>query len=328
MSSNKKLITVFGATGVQGGSVVNTLLAHPTLSKEFSIRAITRDPSKPNAQKLASRGVETVKADVEDVESLKDALQHSYAVFAVTNYWEKMSKSGEIQQGKNIADACKALGVNHLIWSSLPHVTKLTNGVLKGVEHFDSKAEVELYIRSMKGDMAATYFMPGFYMQNIKGMINSGQDGMPTLAQPWDRNATQVGLLDAAADTGKYVAGILLQDLRDVDGMNVHAASDWITPGQMVDTITKISGTEVKFQQLPEDVFQSFLPPAVAAEMTENMVLVRDYSYFGKGQEKEQSRSDKVLEGTGLRKNSWENFVTQNGPWTWGDAETSLYKHL
>jgi hypothetical protein len=44
--------------------------------------------------------------------------------------------------------------------------------------------------------------------------------------------------------SGKYVIGILLQDPRAVDGMNEHVVSDWITPGQIVDTITKVSGTE------------------------------------------------------------------------------------
>jgi uncharacterized protein YbjT (DUF2867 family) len=58
-----KLITVFGATGNQGGSVVRAILSHPQLSKEWKIRGITRDPTnlKPNAQKLVSEGVEFVK---------------------------------------------------------------------------------------------------------------------------------------------------------------------------------------------------------------------------------------------------------------------------
>lgn len=55
-----KLITIFGATGNQGGSVIDAILADPTLSKEFKIRGITRDVTKKSAQALASRGVEVV----------------------------------------------------------------------------------------------------------------------------------------------------------------------------------------------------------------------------------------------------------------------------
>lgn len=53
-----KLITVFGATGNQGGSVIKHLLADPALSKSFKIRGITRDVSKPAAQALSKQGVE------------------------------------------------------------------------------------------------------------------------------------------------------------------------------------------------------------------------------------------------------------------------------
>jgi uncharacterized protein YbjT (DUF2867 family) len=53
-----KIITVFGATGNQGGSVIKSILADPVLSKEFRIRGIARDVSKPAAQELAKQGVE------------------------------------------------------------------------------------------------------------------------------------------------------------------------------------------------------------------------------------------------------------------------------
>jgi uncharacterized protein YbjT (DUF2867 family) len=55
-----KLITVFGATGNQGGSVIRAIQADPELSKEFKIRGVTRDPSKPAAKDLAAKGVELI----------------------------------------------------------------------------------------------------------------------------------------------------------------------------------------------------------------------------------------------------------------------------
>jgi uncharacterized protein YbjT (DUF2867 family) len=55
-----KLITVFGSTGNQGGSVVRAILNHPELSKEWKIRGITRNASKPDAQALVAQGVEMV----------------------------------------------------------------------------------------------------------------------------------------------------------------------------------------------------------------------------------------------------------------------------
>lgn len=44
-------------------------------------------------------------------ESLEKALKGAYAVFAVTNYWEKMDEELEIRQGKLVADV--ALVIKH-----------------------------------------------------------------------------------------------------------------------------------------------------------------------------------------------------------------------
>jgi uncharacterized protein YbjT (DUF2867 family) len=313
-----KILTIFGATGNQGGSVISNVLSNSELSSAYKLRGVTRDPSKPNAQKLASQGVEMVSANMNEPASLQAAISGSYAVFAVTNYWEDQSKETEVRQGKSIADSSKEAGVKHLIWASLPHVTRLTNGELKHVDHFDSKADVEEYIESIKGGsgMIASYWQPGFFMSNIKGMINPNpKTGVPTLTMPWDAEKTQVALLDVVKDTGKFVAGLLLADAKSVDGFHVNGVSQWVTPIEIVNTLNKTAGTKVEFQQVPPDVYQGFLPEPIAQEMTENMVLVRDWSYFGKGAEKKQEESNKILGGAKLT--SWEDFVKQNGPWEW-----------
>ena len=304
-----KLLTVFGATGAQGGSVVKVVLGHPKLSQQFRIRAITRDPSSSKAKALAEQGVEPVKADLNDESSLQEAIKGSYAVYAVTNYWEKASKSIEIAQGKAIADACKAVGVHHLIWSALPNVTKITEGKLSHVEHFDGKAEIAEYIESIKGDdMIASYFMPAFYMSNL---TPKEQNGVLTLAYPWDAEKTHVPLLDTAGDSGKFVAGILDSDAQIVNGRYVHAVSEWLTPKEIATTYTKVAGREVKFQPVPVEVFQGFLPPPVAQELTENMVLVRDYSYYGIGAENEQGKHNEVLGG--LKTTTFAKFLEHKG---------------
>lgn len=313
-----KVLTVFGATGTQGGSVISTILAHSKLSSEYKLRGITRDPSKPSAQKLADQGVEMVSADMNDADALKSAISGSYAVFAVTNYWETMSKETEVQQGKNVADICTSVGVKHLIWASLPHVMKLTNGELTNVHHFDGKAEVEEYIESIKGEsgMVASYWLAGFFMSNLKGVISlDPTSGVPTLKLPWDVEQTQVGLLDAVNDTGKFIAGLLLADAKSVDGFRVNGVSDWVTPDQIVNTLSKTANIKVDFQEVSPEEFKGFMPPAIATEMMENMVLVRKWSYFGKGAEKTQAESNKILGDMKLI--VWEQFVKQNGPWEW-----------
>lgn len=58
--SNKKTITVFGATGRQGGAVASTYLYDPKLKDEWIVRAAVRDVSKESAKKLAEQGAEVV----------------------------------------------------------------------------------------------------------------------------------------------------------------------------------------------------------------------------------------------------------------------------
>lgn len=157
--SSKKILTIFGATGNQGGSIIDVVLARSALSAKYALRAISRDPSSAKSQFLASKGVEVVKADVEDLESVKAAVQGSYGVFGVTDFWSIQgdNKAREIQQGKNMFLASKEAGVKHFVFSSLPYVAKLSKGKYPGVEHFDGKAEVEEFVEANKGDMLASY---------------------------------------------------------------------------------------------------------------------------------------------------------------------------
>lgn len=58
--ASKKIITVFGATGAQGGAVANIFLRDAKLKPQWSVRAVTRDVTKPSAAKLKSEGAEVV----------------------------------------------------------------------------------------------------------------------------------------------------------------------------------------------------------------------------------------------------------------------------
>lgn len=66
-----KTIVITGATGAQGGGVVNVLLNTPG----WKVRAVTRNPTSEKAKDLVARGVQVVQADVNDVVSLKKAFK-------------------------------------------------------------------------------------------------------------------------------------------------------------------------------------------------------------------------------------------------------------
>lgn len=126
--SSKKLLTVFGATGNQGGSVIDAVLERPELQEKYSLRGITRDPASSKSQALSDKGVEMVRGDLNKPEELREAVKGSYGVFGVTDFWSLLDKGIEIQQGKNIFDACKAEGVKHFIFSTLRSAEKMSGG--------------------------------------------------------------------------------------------------------------------------------------------------------------------------------------------------------
>ncbi|KAI2641112.1 NmrA-like family protein [Xylaria nigripes] len=303
---SKKIITVLGATGKQGGAIIKTFLSDPKLKDTWAVRGVTRDTTKDSAKQLASQGVEVVSADLNDADSLTKAFNGSDTAFGVTNYWENLDMKLEEKQGRNIADAAKAAGVKHLIWSSLLDVTKLTNGKLARVYHFDSKAHVEDYIRSL--GIPATFFLPGFYMSNISGGMMSKKEENWVLALPI-ASSSPLPLYDTA-DTGKYIKAIV-ENKQALLGKRFLGATEYLTAQEVVDTFKRVfpkAGAKAFFHALSKDEYYGFMknsgmPDIAVDEMYENMLLMQDFGYYG-GEPLEDSH--KLVTD---RLTRWEDFI-------------------
>ncbi|KAI0141620.1 NmrA-like family protein [Xylariaceae sp. FL1272] len=309
MSSIKKIITVFGATGNQGGAIVKTFLNDPALKSSWSVRGVTRDVSKNLAMRLATQGVEVVEADLNDKASIARALAGSDTAFAVTNYWEKMDMKLEEQQGRNIADAAKEAGLKHLIWSSLLNVEKLSKGKLPHVYHFDSKANVEEYIRGL--GIPATFFMPGFYMSNFDGGMLSKQGDKYVLSMPIAASSP-IPLYDHV-DTGKYIKAIV-QNKEALLGKRFLAATQYLTAQELLDTFKTVfpeTGKTAGYYEVPKEDYLSTtgMPPHAIEEMYENMVLMQDFGYYG------GEPLDESLKYVEDQLTSWEEHARNAAAW-------------
>jgi hypothetical protein len=184
--ADRKTIVVLGATGNQGGSVVNTFLQ----DGQWDIRGVTRTTNSEKAKELANRGVNVVAADLNDRKSLDAAFAGAQAIFIVSDFWgiygdpANASKPAEgeplnlwaarteKQQLINAIDAAsKVTSLERLILSSLPNCSKWSNGRYTHVYHFDSKAQAAEYAESSHPDLWAktSIFQPGWFLSNYVG---------------------------------------------------------------------------------------------------------------------------------------------------------------
>ncbi|KAM9305393.1 uncharacterized protein PAF06_013941 [Gastrophryne carolinensis] len=244
--SGKKVITVFGATGAQGGSVVRALL------KDFSVRAVTRDVSKPGAIKLKEAGAVVVAADLDDEKSLENALKGAYGAFVVTNYWDHCNKEKEVNQGKRIVDLAKRLRLQHVVYSGLENVYKLTNGKLE-VPHFDSKGMTEEYSREINVPMTSVRL--SFYFQNLLSVCKPQKcpDGktyqlvIPMGDIPMDGMSVD--------DLGQVVCSIL-KDPTQYIGKDIGLSADKITIKQYADIMSQVTGKAIKDSQISLEAYE------------------------------------------------------------------------
>ena len=127
--------------------------------------------------------MQVVKGDLQDPKSLEGAFKGAHGLFLVTNFWESQN---EIEQATHAVAAAKAAGVQHIVWSTLPNVEKISGGKID-VPHFTNKALVDDVIAKAKF-AHFTFVEPPMYFQNLMGAMapQLGEDGVRTFAVPMD----------------------------------------------------------------------------------------------------------------------------------------------
>jgi uncharacterized protein YbjT (DUF2867 family) len=274
-----KIIAVVGATGSQGGGLCAAILKHP--DKGFSCRAITRDPSKDKAKALAAGGAEVVAADLDDRASLDRAFAGAHAVYCVTNFWEHLSAEREKTQARHMADAARAAGVKHVIWSTLEDTrTLMAPGDTRmpmlqekyRVPHFDGKAEADEYFRGLP----VTYLVTSFYWDNLYmfGMAPKKDDsGRHSWTFPMgDRRLAGI----AAEDIGKVAFGIFQAGAPTV-GRRIGITGENLTIAEMGAVLSKVLGIgPIAYHAVEPDAYRQFGFPG-ADEMGNMFQVYRDF---------------------------------------------------
>ncbi len=232
-------IVVTGATGQQGSSVVKSL------RRAFHVKAVTRDPGKPEALALTRLGVEVVAADMLDRASLERAFAGAHGVFALTNFWDGMASGkplgaeGEVKQGKNLVDAAKAAKVAHFVFSSVGSGYAWPSAV----PHVVSKQEVERYLLNSR--VPSTVLRPAFFMENFNSpFMDFGPKAREGRLEIPIRAHQRLQLI-AASDIGAFAA-MAFERPSDFLGAAFDLAGDSLTPGEMAAVFTRVLGMPVK----------------------------------------------------------------------------------
>jgi len=281
--SQNKVIAVVGATGAQGGGLVRAILNDP--GSGFTARAITRDVNSDKARALAKLGAQVVAADVDDKESLKQAFQGAYGAYCVTFFWEHFSPEKELSHAKNMADAAKAAGVKHVIWSTLEDTRKwvpLSDDRMPTlmdkykVPHFDAKGEADAYFT--ESGLPVTFLHTSFYYDNMIyfGMgPQKGPDGKLAITFPMgDKKLPGI----AAEDIGKCAYGIFKSGNGYV-GKTVGIAGEHLTGSQMAASLTKALGPNVTYNDVPLNDYRSFDFPG-AKDLGNMFQFNRDFEEY------------------------------------------------
>lgn len=260
--AENKIIAIMGATGAQGGSLVRAIMSDK--SSGFIARAITRDVNSEKAKALGKLGAEVVAADAADLESLKNAFKGAYGAYCVTFFWEHFSPEKEMAHAKNMAQAAKDAGVQHVIWSTLEDTRKwvpLSDNrmpTLMGkykVPHFDAKGEANEIFTGL--GLPVTLMNTSFYWDNFIyfGMgPKKGPDGKLAITLPMgDKKLPGI----AAEDIGKCAYGIFKRG-KEFIGKTVCIAGGHLTGSQMAAAFTKALGQEVHYNEVEPAVYRSF----------------------------------------------------------------------
>jgi uncharacterized protein YbjT (DUF2867 family) len=236
------VVAVAGATGKQGGAVARQLL-----HRGHEVRALTRRPGSSAAAALETLGADIYEADLDDNQAVQRATEGADAFFLVATPYEA-GVEGEIRQARQAAKAAKEAGVKHLVYSSVASADQGT-----GIPHFDSKAEVEEYLRRL--GVPTTVIGPVFFMENLLApmFVEGLRSGTLSMPLPANRSLQVI----AVEDIARFV-GLVLERPGEFDGKRIDIASDTLTGPEMALALAQATGTTIGHAVAPLDAVRAW----------------------------------------------------------------------
>ncbi|MEO8764322.1 MAG: NmrA/HSCARG family protein [Ginsengibacter sp.] len=258
----KKIITVFGATGAQGGGLAKAILSDA--NGEFSVRAVTRDINSDKAKELKALGAKVVAADIDDAVGIRKVLEGAYGAFFVTFFWAHFSAEKEYQEVANFVGAAKDAGVQHIIWSTLEDTRNWVPldddrmPTLQGkykVPHFDGKGFADKLFT--EAGLPVTFLRTSFFWDNFIyfGMgPKKEEDGKYYITLPMDdKKLAAIG----ADDIGKCAYGIFKKG-NELIGKTIGIAGEKLSGKELAEKLSVALGEEVLYNNVSPETYRGF----------------------------------------------------------------------
>jgi uncharacterized protein YbjT (DUF2867 family) len=231
-----------------------------------------------------------VQGDVLDPASLETALSGVHTIFAMTTpSFGPDAVEVEFNSAKTIADVAVSQGASYIIFSILPAVRQISGGKYTKVTAFDAKAKAEQYIRTLP--IKSAFYAGASFMENFQSQPflapRLAPDGTWVLSRSGPPN-DRIPLVDAVADTGKFV-GAILAEPEKYAGKIFCGAVELYSFEEIVAIMSKATGKRVVYKQISQEEFRegllTVLPPAIADVFAEGFGYGEEFGYFGPGEE-------------------------------------------
>lgn len=251
----KKTIAVVNSSGRQAASFIRVASA-----VGYNVRAQLRNLDGIVAQEISALPNVTIfvgdlvnkQTKMVNTELIQTVFQGAQVAFINTTFW-----GDEVAIGKALADAAKAVNIQHYIYSSMPDHSK-HNPSWPALPLWSSKAAIEEYIRSLR--LPATFVYTGIYNNNFTSLpyplfcMELQTDGTfvwqapfhPDVPLPW---------LDAEHDVGPAVLQLIKDGPQKWQGGNrIALAYEMLSPKEACRAFARGIGRPVHYVQGPIEI--------------------------------------------------------------------------
>ena len=250
----QKTIAVVNSSGRQAASFIRVASA-----VGYHVRAQLRNLDGIVAQEISALPNVTIfvgdlvnkQTKIVNHELIATVFQGAQVAFINTTFW-----GDEIAIGKALADAAKAVNIEHYIYSSMPDHSR-HDPDWPALPLWSSKAEIEQYVRGL--NVPATFVYTGIYNNNFTSLpyplfcMELQPDGTfcwtapfhPDVPLPW---------LDAEHDVGPAVLQLIKDGPQKWNGERVALAYEMLSPREACRAFSRGIGRPCYYAQGPIEI--------------------------------------------------------------------------